>query len=113
MKELEDFLKPKEIKEVAQAEQEYRLELDESITPHRGHILFKVDLDTGKISEAEYAHDLVWCPKKATFIPENATLIKEAGYKYVSALNKSNVEKKLSKNNNGSRINHSKKHIKI
>lgn len=108
MKELEKLSKPKVVKEIAQDQKIYKLDLDERITPHRGHTLYKVNLESGEVKEAEYAHDLVWCPKMGTFIPENAELIKEAGFKYVSALNKENVKKKLSKNDNGSRIDHNK-----
>ena len=113
MKELEKLLRPKEVKEISQDQKIYKLELDERITPHKGHTLYKVNMDTGEVSEAEYAHDLVWCAKRCTFVPENATLIKEAGYKYVSALNKSKVTSKLKKGVNGSRIDHAKKHLKL
>lgn len=104
MKELESIKKPHQVKEISQDEKRYQIDLDERITPHRGHKLFKVDMNSGDIFEAEYASDLVWDKNKQTFVPENAELIKERGYKYVSALNKQNVKKKLKKQSNGSRI---------
>jgi len=113
MKELNKFLVPREVKEIAQAEQEYRLEIDERITPHRGHTLFKVNLSTGEVSKASYSSDLVWCIKRSTFVPENPTLIKEDGYTYVSALSKESVKKKLLKKDNGSRIDHTQKFVNL
>lgn len=102
-----------QVKEVSQDEKRYHLELDERITPHRGHKLFKVCEKSGKVSEAEYSSDLVWNIRLRQFVPENATLIKESGFKYVSALNKSNVEKKLEQGSNGSRIDWTKDRIKL
>ena len=101
------------VKEISQDEKRYHLELDEKITPHRGHKLFKVCEKSGEVSEAEYSSDLVWSIKLGKFVPENATLIKEKGYKYVSALNVKNVRKKLTKKTNGSRINHKKDKLKL
>jgi len=65
-------------------------------------------LNTGKIEEATYSSDFVWCPRRAKFVPENVTLVKEKGFKYVSALNKKSVMKKFKKNDNGSRIDWTK-----
>ena len=101
------------VKEISQDEKRYKLDLDERITPYRNHKLYKVDLNNGKILKAEYSSDLVWCPNRCKFIPENPTLIKEKGYKYVSALNVKNVRKKLTKKTNGSRINHEKDKLKL
>ena len=113
MKELEKHLTPKEVKEISQDQQIYKLDLDERITPFNNHTLFKVDLKSGEILEASYSSDLIWDIKRRRFIPQNPTLIKEKGYTYVSALNKSNVEKKLSKKSNGSRINWTTEKAKI
>lgn len=113
MKELESFLKPKAVKEISQDEKRYQLDLDERITPYRNHTLFKVDLNSGKIQEAKYSSDLVWSIEKQTFVEENATLIKEKGFKYVSALNKKNVQKKMRKNENGSRIDWTSKKLDL
>ena len=113
MLDLKSLLKPKEVKEISQDQKIYKLDLDERITPHRNHTLYKVDLNSGEILEAEYSSDLVWCSKRCKFVPENPTLIKEKGYKYVSALNMDNVKKKLKKNDSGSRINHKKEFVEI
>ena len=113
MKELNNLLRSKEVQEITQQQKIYKLDLDERITPHRGHTLFKVNLETGDVGEAEYSYDFVWCTKRAKFVPENPILIKEIGYKYVSALNRDNVIKKLSKSENGSRIDHTKNKLKL
>lgn len=102
-----------QVKEISQDEKRYHLELDERITPHRGHKLFKVCEKSGRVSEAEYSSDLVWSIKLGKFVPENPTLVKEVGFKYVSALNKSNVEKKLEQGSNGSRIDWTKDRIQL
>ena len=113
MKELSNLLRSKEVQEITQQQKIYKLDLDERITPHRGHTLFKVNLETGDVGEVKYSYDFVWCTKRAKFVPENPTLIKEIGYKYVSALNRDNVIKKLSKSENGSRIDHTKNKLKL
>jgi hypothetical protein len=113
MNEFEQLKKVNEVKEISVDEKRYHIDLDERITPHRNHTLYKVDLSNGKIKEAEYSSDLVWNIKLRKFVNENAALIKEDGFKYVSALNKDNVKKKMVKDDNGSRIDWSKEKINL
>jgi len=98
MKELEIKTKDKVVI-TAQQEKKYEHKLVRSIRPHKGHTLFKVCEKTGDISEAEFekqdlqikdlSNPLLGAVKKKVIIEE--------GFIYISALNKKNVIKKLTK----------------
>ena len=79
-------------------EQEKKLKLLTTIKPHRGHTLFKVNTETREISEAEFEETDV--EYHSVINKQNVSkrkVIVEEGHIYVSALNKKNVLKKISK----------------
>jgi hypothetical protein len=91
-------LDPKVVVE-QQAEKDQRKEktLLGTIFPHKGHTLYKLDLETEEVSLAKYSSDYnvdQTIPKK---------VIVEEGYYYVSALNKENALKKFRKGKSGSK----------
>ena len=68
-----------------------------TIVPHKGHTLYKIDLETEEIDLAKYssAYNVdQTIPKK---------VIVEEGFYYVSALNKKNALKKFRKGQLGSK----------
>jgi hypothetical protein len=76
-------------------------ELIGKIIPHRNHILFEINNETGEISEATYL-------PVPTFVkfgekvekPKKQALVRD-GFSYVSAMNKKNALKKYFKGSNG------------
>ena len=91
-------LEPKVVIE-QQAEKDQRKEktLLGTIVPHKGHTLYKVDLETEEVSLAKYssAYNVdKTIPKK---------VIVEEGYYFVSALNRKNALKKFRKSQSGSK----------
>ena len=77
---------------------EIQKRLTGKIEPHANHILFEVNLATGKIILAEFERILQWGQK-----PKKTVLTKK-GCVYVSAMNVKNAIKHFNNNSNGSKF---------
>jgi hypothetical protein len=86
------------IEDSEEKEQEKKEKLLQTIKPHRGHTLFKVNLKTNEISKAEFEKtDIEYMNAIGRNNVSRKKVIVEEGYYYVSALNKKNVIKKIKK----------------
>jgi hypothetical protein len=99
MKEIQPQIKDKVVI-VGEQEKKHQMEFIGSLKPYKGHTLFKVNKVTGEILEAEFEKlDLkINSLDKQHVNTVHRKVIVEAGFYYVSALNKKNVLKKFIKN---------------
>lgn len=87
------------IEQVKQTEIQKQLLYIGSLTPKKGHTLFEVNTKTGTIELAEfnYGSTIQFKHAKAGLKKSNKSVIKKPDCIYVSALNKNNVLKKITK----------------
>lgn len=69
------------------------------ITPHKGHRLFEINVETLSIKLAEYSNTTY-----QAFTEDKHEVIIKKGHVYVSALNKRNALKQYKKGKNGSKL---------
>lgn len=98
---MEELNKKNKIEISVKKEVQIEKELIGKITPHKNHILFEINNETGEIQEALYIPVPTFFKfgeniKKA----KKQALVRE-GFSYVSAMNKKNALKKYSKGSNG------------
>jgi hypothetical protein len=97
MKELEEKQKNKlEISVKQQKQIEH--ELIGKLHPKAGHKIFKINIKTLEVNEAEYSNVTYHL-----FAENKKEIIIENGFQYVCALNKKNALKHYNKNSDGSR----------
>lgn len=110
-------LKTREKQEVTQEkQQEYKLVFDSSIIPHENHTVFEIDLNTMKISRAEFEKmDYVFNPKwtKHSRPQKNGKIIRKPNCVYVSALNEKSAWKKFNKGISGTKVDKNKKYLEL
>ena len=114
----EDFeLKTKEKQETTQEkQQEYKLIFDSSIIPHENHTVFEINLDENTICRAEfekidYVFNVKWT--KHSKLQKNGKIIKKSNCVYISALNENSAWKKFYNGVNGTKIDKTKKYLKL
>jgi hypothetical protein len=98
---MEELKKHNKIEISVKKEVQIEKELIGKITPHRNHILYEINIETGEIEEASYI-------PVPTFVkfgekvekPKKQALVRD-GFTYVSAMNKKNALKKYLKGSNG------------
>lgn len=87
--------------EIVQQIPDQSLELNRSITPHRGHKLFKMRKEGNEIIVEDVIYDkssyFIFNPKwkKGDPIKGRAKVVMEEGWQYETALNKRNASKKF------------------
>lgn len=93
-----------EIKEVREIQQESKQEYIGSITPHKGHTLFEINLDTKGICEATFEEQEVeFNPNGGVIGSTRKKVVMNPNCIYISALNKNNAVKKFLRKRNGSK----------
>jgi hypothetical protein len=89
---------PEEIEIVDQKQVKKTHQLIATITPHRGHKLWEVNVLTREVKEAEYEVEAVDFAKASKGeMAKRKKVIQKPGFVYLSALNEKNVWKKLRK----------------
>lgn len=98
-------------------EQELVLDFDTRITPHTNHTLWEINLVNGEIKRATFNLNTTiegrWDWKKGDKIQGALSLVRNDNCEYVSALNKENAFKLLSKGSNGSKFDINKEYLKL
>lgn len=93
-------------------QKERELVLDDTIIPRKGHKIFKINIETLEVEEAEAEISyFVFDGSKANSV--RTEIIKEAGYFYTSARDYIRALKNYHKNDNGSLKKKGKNYLKL
>lgn len=93
-------IKKDKIEIVSQSEKKYQLEKLGTLTPHKGHTLFQINLETGEVTVAEFERvdvELSRLGAAANYKKVARKVIQKKDCIYISALNQKNAIAKFAR----------------